>query len=83
MRVVKTNIDQQAAALGAAALAAVGAGFWKDFDRIDQIHQVLDVTEPSPEHVAVYEKMMPVFVKAGNYLAEIGDDIAGLNLWRK
>ena len=33
MDIVKTNIDQQTAALGAAALAAVGTGIWSDFSR--------------------------------------------------
>jgi xylulokinase len=80
MRIVKTNIDQQAAALGAAALAAVGAGFWKDYRIIDAIHHVVDVTNPIPANVEVYRSIMPVFYKAGNYLAEIGDAVAGLNL---
>ncbi len=31
MNIVKTTIDQQAAALGAAACAAVGTGIWDDF----------------------------------------------------
>lgn len=33
--VVKTSVDQQAAALGAAAVAAVGVGRWKDFRTVD------------------------------------------------
>ncbi|MEI6288933.1 MAG: FGGY-family carbohydrate kinase, partial [Chloroflexota bacterium] len=73
LRIIKTNIDQQAAALGAAALAAVGTGYWKDFEIIDEIHEVEDFTDPIQENVAIYEKIMPVFLKAGNYLAEIGD----------
>ncbi len=73
LRIIKTNIDQQAAALGAAALAAVGTGYWKDFEIIDQIHEVVDFTDPIPENVAAYEKIMPIFLKAGNYLSEIGD----------
>jgi hypothetical protein len=47
---------------------------------IDEIHHVVDVTEPIPANVAIYEKIMPVFLKAGNYLAEIGDLVAGLDL---
>ena len=80
MRIIKTNIDQQAAALGAAALAAVGTGVWKDFNRIDAIHRVEDVTDPDRSRVAVYEKLMPVFLKAGRYLSEIGDTVRDLNL---
>ncbi|MFC1762466.1 FGGY-family carbohydrate kinase [Planctomycetota bacterium] len=39
---VRTNVDQQAAALGAAALAAVGAGVWNDFALLDSVHKVTD-----------------------------------------
>jgi xylulokinase len=78
MRILKTNVDQQAAALGAAALAAVGAGLWKDFEIIDVIHKIVDVTEPDPANVATYEQIMPIFLKAGKYLAEIGDLVAAL-----
>ncbi len=80
MRILKTNIDQQAAALGAAALAAVGAGYWKDYRIIDEIHQVENVTEPIPENIAVYRRMMPVFYQAGVCLARLGDEVASLNL---
>ena len=73
MRIIKTNIDQQAAALGAAALAAVGTGIWKDFHRIDEIHKVEDVTVPVTAHVAIYDKIMPIFIKAGVFLAEVGE----------
>ena len=37
-RVIKSNIDQDAAALGAAAVAAVGCGLWSNFSKIDEIH---------------------------------------------
>lgn len=38
--IIKTNIDQDAGALGAAAIAAVGCGIWKDFSRIDTLERV-------------------------------------------
>ena len=44
---VRTNIDQQAAALGAAAIAAVGTGIWDDFSPLDSVHQVVDKRTPS------------------------------------
>lgn len=34
----KTNIDQEAASLGAAALALKGAGIWDSYERIGEIH---------------------------------------------
>ncbi len=78
MDVVKTNIDQQAAALGAAACAAVGAGLWKDFDRIDEIHAVESITHPIEQNSEVYRKIMPVFIQAGSYLSDLGDKVAAL-----
>jgi len=76
MKIVKTNVDQQAAALGAAALAAVGAGFWKDFAKIDEIHRVEATASPIPENKAVYERLLPVFARAGKHLADLGDLLA-------
>lgn len=72
LTVVKTNIDQGAAALGAAALAAVGVGLWSDFEIIDRIHQVQDITVPDPKANTVYESLLPVFRLTARYLAEIG-----------
>lgn len=76
--ILKTNIDQQAAALGAAALAAVGVGLWENFDKIDEIHQVEGVSRPIPENVNVYQRLMPLSKKASRYLAEIGEDVKAL-----
>jgi len=80
MKIVKTQIDQQAAALGAAACAAVGANLWESFDFVDDIHQVQSVTLPVPENVRIYEKTLPIFIKSEQYLAELGDQMAELNL---
>jgi xylulokinase len=38
--ILKTNINQDAGALGAAAIAAVGCNLWKDFIKIDEIHKI-------------------------------------------
>lgn len=78
MDIVKTNIDQQAAALGAAACAAVGAGMWKNFNKIDEIHHVESITHPIEENSAVYRKVMPVFVQASRHLSDLGDMVAAL-----
>lgn len=73
--IVKTNIDQDAASLGAAALAAVGAGLWENFTRIDEAHRIEDVTRPLPDHVACYKKLLPIFRSAGDALARLGDQL--------
>jgi xylulokinase len=73
MRVVKTNIDQDAGSLGAAAVAAVGAGVWKDFGRIDSIHRIEAVEEPVPANVSAYAGIMRVFDLARKDEAAICD----------
>jgi xylulokinase len=79
MDIVKTNIDQQAAALGAAALAAVGIGIWPDFKIIDEIHAIEDVAKPISENSAAYDKLLPIFRKASRINSEIGDMLASIS----
>jgi xylulokinase len=78
-RIVKTNIDQQAAALGAAACAAVGTGMWDSFEYVDQIHQIIDITEPDPGRTTVYEKLLPVYHEAAIALSTLGDRLFALD----
>ncbi|MCG8310059.1 MAG: FGGY-family carbohydrate kinase [Cytophagales bacterium] len=73
VNIVKTNIDEQAAALGAAALAAVGTGIWKDFSIIDEIHVTESVNIPNEKDNQTYEKLLPVYKTFSNHLSEIGD----------
>jgi xylulokinase len=75
LNIIKTSIDQQAAALGAAALAAVGVGLWEDFDKIDEIHVIESVTKPIPENVILYQQLLPLSKKVSLFLADFGDDI--------
>jgi xylulokinase len=74
-RIVKTNIDQDAAALGAAAVAAVGCGIWEDFSRIDAIHKVEEKVDPDRSNNAKYEKLLPVFAYAAECQAKISDEL--------
>lgn len=73
MNVIKTNIDQQAAALGAAACAAVGMGIWDDFERIDEIHQIEEYVTPIPENVEFYNREMEIYNKMTDMYCDIGD----------
>lgn len=58
----RTNIDQQAAALGAAALAAVGVGLWPDFSPLNAIHQ--ETSRQAPAAKAPYTGPYARFEKA-------------------
>lgn len=78
--VEKTNIGQEAGALGAAAVAAVGAGLWDDFQRIDSAHQIEAVAKPTSEGAAVYDKVLPVFDRARYTQNELGDMLKATGL---
>ncbi|HEY8349055.1 MAG TPA: FGGY-family carbohydrate kinase [Clostridia bacterium] len=80
MDIVKTNIDQDAAALGAAAVAAVGCGIWKGFSRIDEIHRTTEIMKPDPANITKYEKLLEVFSFASDRQSEISDRLFALEL---
>jgi xylulokinase len=72
-RVIKSNIDQDAGALGAAAIAAVGCKLWDSFNRIDEIHKIEEVVEPNKGNNQVYEKLLPIFDLAADNQARISE----------
>jgi xylulokinase len=80
MDIVKTNIDQEAASLGAAAVAAVGAGLWEDFAPVDAVHRVASVERPIPANVEVYRKLMPAFEHLRRRQAALGDMLKETNI---
>ncbi len=82
MNIVKTNIDQEAASLGAAAVAAVGAGLWKDFGPVDEAHRVASVEKPLEANAAVYRKLMPAFELLRRSQAALGDMLKDIILER-
>ena len=61
--VVKSAVDQEAGSLGAAAIAAVGSGLWKDFSPIDGIVQGEEVAEPQKSVYEIYANLLPIFGK--------------------
>ena len=78
--VLKTNIDQDAGALGAAAIAAVGCGLWENFEKIDEIHKNVELVQPNPINNAVYEKLLPIFDQAAEYQAKVSDQLHTLEI---
>lgn len=75
MPVIKTNIDQDAASLGAAALAANACGLWDGYDKIQEIHIIEDTLTPDPETNAFYEKLLGIYEEWTECLAKLGDKI--------
>lgn len=72
-QVIKTNIDQDAAALGAAAICARATGCWTDYTGIPALHQVQHTFCPDPERVQSYQRLLKQFIHVNNVLADLGD----------
>lgn len=68
-----TQIRQDAAALGAAALAAVACGAWKDVSRVRSAQGSSISTEPQPENVAFYQGHLSRYQKMCDMCSETGD----------
>lgn len=80
MNIVKTNIGEEAGSLGAAAVAAVGAGLWPDFSKIDTIHQVQDTARPIAENAAKYARLRPAFEYLREVQSNLGEMLQEINL---
>lgn len=78
MKMLKTNIDQDAGSLGAAAVAAVGTGLWDGFDRIDEVHSVLETAVPDAKRTAVYRDLRPAFQYLRETQAKLGEMLFSL-----
>lgn len=73
MRIVKTNIDQDAASLGAAAICAKSTGLWEDYRKIKELHEVDKIFLPDSSRVPKYERLSQIFVHTCNVLSTLGD----------
>jgi xylulokinase len=69
----KTNVDQDAASLGAAALALKGLGYWADYRPIDRLHQTQSVAQPNEKDSALYHKQYALWRVAAKMLSDFGD----------
>lgn len=78
--ILKTNIDQDAASLGAAAICARAMGVWQDYSRIPDLHRTEHIWHPDEERSRIYEAIYPVFIRASELAADLGDYIAELHL---
>lgn len=79
MAILKTNIDQDAASLGAAAIAFKAIGIWKDYSPIAQLHKLENKSNPTQEHAEKYRKLFQAFVIANGMMSELGDTLFNLN----
>lgn len=73
MDIIKTNIDQDAASLGAAAIIARALGIWSDYRSIPSLHHIVYRCKPNPENTTKYNRLLKVFEHASGMLAYFGD----------
>lgn len=77
--ILKTSVDQDAASLGAAALAFKGVGLWEDYSPIDGLHTLEARTPVNSEHQKQYEALLPVFKTVAQAMATTGDALKNLS----
>jgi len=78
MEIIKTNVDQSAATLGAGALAANAVGLWKGYSMIPSFHRQESLEKPNPVNAALYRNLFPLFQKLTDFSAELGDEMKKL-----
>ena len=79
MDIIKTNIDQNAASLGAAALAAYGLGYWDSYDMIDRVHQIQSVEHPDAERTGAYRTYYELSRFGAHFMALYGDKLSTMS----
>jgi xylulokinase len=77
-RIEKLKHLEEATSMGAAMIAGVGAGVFKDFEVVEQFIAVDEVATPDAATRAKYLKVIPVFEKCYRALVEVYDDLAAL-----
>lgn len=71
--ILETAIGQDAGSLGAAAVAAVGAGLWSDFAIVPSLHVMKSRIEPDQMTFEKYDSLLRLFKKIALMQADIGD----------
>ena len=74
--IIKTNVDQDAASLGAAAICARACGLWSSYDSIPSLHKIENVYRPIAQNVTAYSELLPKFQYICNMLSDLGDYLA-------
>lgn len=74
-KVMIINVDQDAASLGAAAIALRGTGIWQDYSPLDALYQVQKTFVPNPKNHESYALIAKRFTRWINALAAIHDNV--------
>ena len=67
---------EEATSMGAAVLAGIGSGLFKDFNVIERFINIENVIYPNIENVRKYEKLMPLFDESYHALCSVYKGIA-------
>ncbi len=68
-KICKTSVDQDAASLGAAALAFMGMGQWSDFSRVREAQRIIFEKNPDAEKRELYGAVYKDFIRASALIA--------------
>ena len=77
---IETNIGEDAGSMGAAAIAAVAVGLWKDFDILKSLHVVSNIAKPEPEIMDKYNSILPIYAEISEMQSTIGELLVDINL---
>ena len=77
--ITQIAVGQDAGALGAAALGAVGIGMWDSFDKLRSVCEVKASISPVRDDNTKYELILPVFKKLAENQCEVAEIMANLN----
>lgn len=78
--IVQSSVEQDAGSLGAMACACVGLNLWPDFSKVKEVHQIRSTFRPIDENVRVYRRILPLFARAADMQADLGDALTALRL---
>jgi xylulokinase len=70
--IMRTSIGQQCAALGAAVLAGIGTGVWKDFSVMDTFVRPAERHQPDAPVAQQYSELFKQFLTGTNMMEELG-----------
>ena len=70
--VVTTDILQDAASLGAAAIAFVGAGIWQDYNKVKQAHKNAKICKP--KNIEAYKKVHTHYNRVKELMGGFADE---------
>lgn len=77
--ITQIAVGQDAGALGAAALGAVGVGLWEGFDHLRSVCEVKYSISPVEEDSSKYDELLSVFQKLAENQCQIAEIMANQN----